>query len=255
MIMLVGYTIGLGILILLLFGILEWLHVPAGNLIDWLIGIASFWWLVVIVTIPWNVYFEAKQVITEAEISREKGITVDSKQIDYVTLVSRWSIIIAIALHIISAIGLYILAATGISAIGYISSAAALLLTGLRPAVRAYQYVAARISSIRREIKYPREDVIELRNRFIIVEDTVKKISTQLDPKNDRSLIAIQQREWQQIREDTAKSRAVLEQLKADNQLEHQRLSEEARNAISQLTEDSQFLGNVREIIRFIKNA
>ena len=255
MIGLVGYTIGLGILILLLFGILEWLHVPAGNLIDWLIGIASFWWLVVIVTIPWNVYFEAKQVITEAEISKEKGITVDNKQIDYVTSVSRWSIIIAIALHIISAIGLYVLAATGISPIGYISSAAALFLTGLRPAISAYQYVAARISSIRRQINYPREDVIELRNRFIIVEDTVKKLSTQLDPKNDRSLINIQQREWQQIREDTAKSRAVLEQLKADNKLEHQRLSEAARNAISQLTEDSQFLGNVREIIRFIKNA
>ena len=255
MIGLVGYTIALGILILLLFGILEWLHVPAGNLIDWLIVIASFWWLVVIVTIPWNVYFEAKQVITEAEISREKGITVDNKQIDYVTSVSRWSIIIAIALHIISAIGLYVLAATGISGIGYISSAAALLLTGLRPAVSAYQYVAARISSIRRQINYPREDVIELRNRFIILEDTVKKLSTQLDPKNDRSLINIQQREWQQICEDMAKLRSVLEQLKADNKLEHQRLSEAARNAISQLTEDSQFLGNVREIIRFIKNA
>ncbi|MGF1487087.1 MAG: hypothetical protein ACFBSE_08240 [Prochloraceae cyanobacterium] len=255
MISAVASTIGLGLLILLLFGILQWLHIPAGNLIDWLVGIASFWWLVVIVTIPWNVYFEAKQVISEAEISTEKGIKVDNKQIDYVKLVSRWSIIIAIALHLISAIGLYILAAKGISSIGYISSFAALLLTGLRPAVRFYQYLAARISSIRREIKYPREDVIELRSRFIVVEDKVKKISAKLDPKNNNSLVAIQQKEWQQIREDTAKLRAYLEQLKADNQLEHQRLSEEAKNAISQLTEDSQFLGNVREIIRFIKNA
>ncbi|MDJ0724487.1 MAG: hypothetical protein QNJ38_05180 [Prochloraceae cyanobacterium] len=251
----VMFTIGLGLLVLLLFGILEWLHIPAGNLIDWIFGIASFWWLVVIVTIPWNIYFEAKQVIIESETSQEKGITVDNKQIEYVTLVSRWSIIIAIALHLISAIGLYILAATGISAIGYISSAAALLLTGLRPAISFYQYLEARISSIRREIKYPREDVIELQSRLIFLENNVQKISEKLDPKNDSSLVNIQQREWQQIRENTAKLRANLEGLKADNQREHQRLSEAAKNAISQLAEDSKFLGNVREIIRFIKNA
>lgn len=255
MIAAIGYNLGIAIIALLLFGILAWLHIPAGNLIDWIIGIAIFWWLEVIVTIPWNIYFEAKEVIRQAEISREKRIAVDGKKINYITSVLRWSIIIAITLHITSAIGFYTLAATGVSVIGYISSGAALLLTLLRPAIRAYQYVAATLSAIRREIKYPREDIIELRGRFKKLENTVKNLSEKLDPKKDNSLIAIQQKEWQQIRQDTANFRAILEQFKADNQLEHQRLSQEAKNAISQLTEDSQFLGNVREIIRFIKNS
>ena len=45
---------------------------------------------------------------------------------------------------------------------GYVSSGAALLLTGLRPALRAYQYIATRLSMIRQQIKYPREDVCEV---------------------------------------------------------------------------------------------
>ncbi len=35
----------------------------------------------------------------------------------------------------------------------------------------------------------------------------------------------------------------------------HEQLSREAQNAIAQLNEDSQFLGHVREIIRFVKTA
>jgi hypothetical protein len=46
----------------------------------------------------------------------------------------RKSLWLAIGLHILSTIGLYLLAIAGISAVGYISSGAALLLTILRPA-------------------------------------------------------------------------------------------------------------------------
>ena len=48
---------------------------------------------------------------------------------------------------------------------------------------------------------------------------------------------------------------AQLDKFEAKNTLDHQELSREARNAISQLTEDSNFLHQVREIIRFIKTA
>ena len=251
----IGYSLSLGLIFLLLFGILKWLGIPAGNLLDWVIGIASFWWLVIIVTIPWNIYFEAREVLAEASLSREKNIRVDEKKIEYVTQVSRWSILGAIALHLLSATGLYILAATGISVVGYVSSGAALLFTGLRPAIRGYQYIANRLYAIRQQIKYPREDIIELRGRFQKLEATVRGLSERLDPKKPRSLVVTQQTEWQQMREDLARLRASLDQVKAQNELEHQNLSHEAKNAIAQLTEDSQFLAQVREIIRFFKNA
>ncbi|MEH2366435.1 hypothetical protein [Nostoc sp.] len=246
---------GIVVVVLAAFGLLQWLHIPAGNFLDWVIGGASFWWLLVIVTVPWNVHFQAKEVLAEAAQSTEKGIPVDEKQVKYVTLLAKRSLWVAIALHLFSAIGLYTLAVTGISTVGYISSGAALLLTILRPAIRAYEYLYARLAMIRQEWKYPREDIFELRDRFSILEQKIQSLEDQLNPEQPYSLSATQQRFSEETRRDLARIAANLEELRATNQTEHERLGREARNAIAQLSTDGQFLDHVREIIRFFKTA
>ncbi|WP_392534350.1 hypothetical protein [Nostoc sp. C117] len=246
---------GIVVVVLAAFGLLQWLHIPAGNFLDWVIGGASFWWLLVIVTVPWNVHFQAKEVLAEAAQSSEKGIPVDEKQVKYVTVLAKRSLWVAIALHLLSAIGLYTLAATGISTVGYISSGAALLLTILRPAIRAYEYLYARLAMIRQEWKYPREDIIELRDRFSLLEQKIQSLEDQLNPEQPYSLPTTQQRFAEETRRDLARIAANLEELRATNQTEHERLGREARNAIAQLSTDGQFLDRVREIIRFFKTA
>jgi hypothetical protein len=251
----VGSSVGIVALVLLIFSVLQWFHISAGNFLDWIIGGASFWWLLVIVTVPWNIHFQAKQVLAEGEQSQEKGIAVDEKQQNYVKLLAKRSLIIAIALHLISTVGLYVLAATGISAVGYISSGAALLLTALRPAISAYEYLYARLTMISQEWKYPREDVMELRYRFETLEETVKRLEEQLNPEQPYSVAANQQSYIEETRRELARVVANLEELRATNQTEHERLSREARQAIAQLSTDGQFLDHVREIIRFFKTA
>ncbi|BAZ39820.1 hypothetical protein NIES4101_57760 [Calothrix sp. NIES-4101] len=251
----VGSSVGIVAIVLLIFSVLQWFHISAGNFLDWVIGGASFWWLLVIVTVPWNIHFQAKSVLAEGEQSQEKGISVDQKQQKYVKILAKRSLIIAIALHLISAIGLYILATTGISAVGYISSGAALLLTGLRPAISAYEYLYTRLTMIRQEWKYPREDVVELRYRFNNLEEIVKRLEEQLNPEQPYSVAANQQNYIEETRRELARFFANLEELRATNQTEHERLSREARQAISQLSTDGQFLDHVREIIRFFKTA
>ncbi|MCC5623813.1 hypothetical protein [Nostoc sp. CHAB 5715] len=246
---------GIVVVVLTAFALLQWLHIPAGNFLDWVIGGASFWWLLVIVTVPWNVHFQAKEVLAEAAQSKEKGIPVDEKQVKYVTVLAKRSLWVAIALHLFSAVGLYTLAATGISMVGYISSGAALLLTILRPAIRAYEYLYARLTMIRQEWKYPREDIVELRDRFSILEQKIQSLEEQLNPEQSYSLPATQQRFAEETRRDLARIAANLEELRATNQTEHERLAREARNAIAQLSTDGQFLDHVREIIRFFKTA
>jgi len=251
----IGVCVGLLILVLGSFGILQWLHIPAGNFLDWVIGAASFCWLLVIVTVPWNIHFDAKEVLAEAALSTDKGIAVDEKQVKYAKVVATRSFWVAIALHILSTIGLYSLAASGISSVGYVSSGAALLLTALRPAVRTYEYLATRLAMIRQELQYPRQDVVELRNRFDILEYTVSQIQSQMNPEEPYSLVATQQRFGEETRKELARLSAVIEQLEANNKAEHQQLSREAKNAIAQLSTDGQFLDHVREIIRFFKTA
>ncbi|WP_066424926.1 hypothetical protein [Anabaena sp. 4-3] len=246
---------GIVAVVLLAFGVLQWFHVPAGSFLDWVIGGASFWWLLVIVTVPWNIHFQAKQVLAEAAQSQEKDIPVDDRQVQYVQVLAKRSLWLALGLHLLSAIGLYTLAATGISAVGYISSGAALLLTILRPAIRAYEYLYARLTMISQEWKYPREDIVELRQRFFELEQKVQVLEEQLNLEQPYSLAATQQRFSEETRRDLAKIAANLEELRATNQTEHERLSREARNAIAQLSTDGQFLDHVREIIRFFKTA
>lgn len=251
----INFSISLSILGLFIGGIVQWLDISVGSLVDWLIGIASFWWLLIIVTIPWNIYFDARETINEAKTSQEKNLSVNLSQLNYVRQVARWSIVGAIALHLVSAAGLYLLAATGISNVGYVSSGLTLLLTILRPASRGYQYLEAKLIAIKKEVKYPREDAVELRDRLSSMETAVANIELLLDTTDSNSLISKQQQTSQENRGQIAHLLALLEEYKAKNTVEHKQLRREAQNAIALLNEDSQFLSHVKEIIRFVKTA
>lgn len=250
-----SFSFGLPVFILLVFAVLQWFHVPSGNFLDWLIGAASFWWLTVIVTVPWNIHFEAKSVLVDAAESRQDEIAIAPQQVEYAGKIARRSLWVALLLHFVSAVGLYGLAATGISSIGYVSSAAALLLTMLRPTIALYLFLANRLSTIRHTFRYPREDVRELRDRLAQLEAQVGQIDNQLNLEYADGWAATQQRLLTALRQDLTQLAAAHEAASALNQAEHERLSREARNAIAQLSTDGQVLNHVREIIQFFKQA
>ncbi len=242
-------------LILLAFVLLQWLQLPIGHFIDWLIGLAMFWWLLVIVTFPWNIHFQARTVVVEAARSEENGIAVKPKQVAYANLWVKRSLVAAIALHLISAIGLYIVAVSGISAIGYIGSGAALLLTGLRPAARAYEYIVGQLAAIQREFHYPREDVVKLRQTVEQVSKKVETLQKELDREDKQSWAARQDAHIKSINREMERVHLTQNKQHTANQTDHARLSREAEQAIAQITADGQFLDHVREIIRFVKSA
>jgi hypothetical protein len=250
-----SFSAGLVVVLLVAFAVLNWLGIPVGNFLDWVIGGASFWWLVVIVTVPWNIYFRSKEVMADAQQSQQKGISVEETQLSYVQMLTKRSLWVALGLHLVSAATLYLLAAFGVSAIGYIGSIAALLLTLLRPAIRTYEYIASRLFFIQREFTHPRQDIVELRDRVNQIQKQVERLQQQLNTDNPNSWAAVQQRQLQATRNDLTNLGSALETLRTRNQSEHERLSQDAQNAIAQLSEDSRFLGNVREIIRFIKES
>jgi hypothetical protein len=251
----VSLIVGLASITLLAFALLQWLHIPVGSSMDWLVASGIFFWLLVIVTVPWNIYFSAKKVLAEADVSKDKGIPVDQKKLSYVKVLQQRSLFIAIGLHLISAIALYALARSGFGTIGYVGSVTALLLTILRPSVSAYEYLSSRLAMIRQEIIYPREDIVELRNRFINLEDAVRRVEEQLNPESPYSWVSKQQQYWEETRKDLSRLSAIQEEMRATNQQDHERLSREAKQSIAQLTVDGEVVDHVREIIRFFKSA
>jgi hypothetical protein len=256
--MYINLAIGNAILILLaaiIFGVLNFFKVSAGNLLDWVLGLAILEWLLVIVTVPWNIYFAAKQASETAIDSQQKGIAVEQRQLRYIQAIGQRSLLVAIVLHFLSAGGLYWIARAGLTPLGYLGAGAALLLTALRPAVSTYEYLAARLRSIQQEFSYPREDIMEVRDRLLQIENELKTWRDKFDESDSGSWISEQLQRWQRHQAEIASLSAQVQELRATNSLDHDRLSREAQQAISQLTVDGQFLDHVREIIRFFKTA
>lgn len=248
-------ALGLTMLAALLFLVLRWLNVPAGELLDWLIAIVAFWWLTVVVTVPWNIYFQARALLAGAAVSAERGIALPAERIAYVRRWQPRALAIALGLHLVSALAFFGIAAAGVSPVGYFAAAAALLLTLLRPALSAYEYVAQRLRSIDQEIRVPREDAVTLRNDLRGVEQRLSELHAHLDLDDPRSWAARHEAEIAHLVQRLDRQQVTLDELRSSNLADHQRLAREAEQAIARISADARFLEQVRDIIRFVKEA
>lgn len=248
-------TIFMMVLVALVFGMLKAFNIHAGTMVDWIIGIATAFWLLVITTVPWNVYFEALSVEDEASMSRTVGIAVDEAKARYVKKLKMISLAAAIFLHVVSSAVLFYLAVAHITPVGFYGGIAAALLTFLRPAVRAYDYLWQRLRDIRQGFKYPREDVVTLRHRLDEFERNLRDVMEKLDPNNSLGLPADMKRNLTGMQKEIDLLANNYTQLAQSNREEHEALRREAQTAIAKLSSDSQFLDHVREIVRMIKSA
>ncbi len=248
-----SFASGVVILALITFGILSWIGMPIGSFVDWLVGIISFIWLMTVVTVPWNIHFEAKEVLNDAQTSKEKNIQFDDNKLKYVRKLAFWGLVFALILHIISAAVLYWLAYTEVSQVGYYGAIAALLLTLLRPSVRAYQYISMRLYSIRQEILYPRDDVATIYSTLEELKYQVQDLKHLLDENEKESWRNVLQGKLNTHQNQLTHLKTNLDNLTESNQKEHERIAKETQHAVAQLSEDGKFIDNLVEIIRFIK--
>ncbi|MCS6960761.1 MAG: hypothetical protein RMK91_12020 [Pseudanabaenaceae cyanobacterium SKYGB_i_bin29] len=249
----IGLTIAL--VALLIVAVTQWLHIPIGSVQDWLTGGAIFGWLLLVVTVPWNIHFLAKQIVNDAEGSRQRGIYLDSQQLEFARAWVGRSLAIALSLHFISALFFYLIARYGGGQLGYWGAGGALLLTFLRPIVSAYEYLTQRLTEIGQRVRYPREDVVELRYRLSQLEQIVGGLQREFNQENPDAWVVKQQEFMEETRRQLILINDKLERMEILHTQEIDRVRQESKQAISQLTVDSQFLEHVREIIRFFKSA
>ncbi|MDJ1466315.1 hypothetical protein QNI19_21450 [Cytophagaceae bacterium DM2B3-1] len=250
-----AYLFAVTILVLIVFAVLKYLQIQAGTLVDWVIGIVAFWWLTGITTIPWNMHFAAKEVLVDAQTSSDKGIEVKAADISYAQRLSKRFLWAAIFLHIISAVVLYLLAYYGVTVVGYMASLAALGLTFVRPLSRLYDYVVHRLQSIRHEIRYPRDDVYELSAKLNEVASKVTVLEEMLNLSHRESWASKHQAELAYLTNKLSELDKETDRIKQQNAREHEQLARRSEQEIAKLSEDAQFLNQVRELIRFVKGA
>jgi len=241
------------LLIIGVYALLRWQEIPMGDLVDWLTGIAIFWWLLATVTIPWNMHFAAKALVEDAKTSAQKNIKLRAEDVAYAEKIANRYRQVAIGLHLITASGLALMAYLNLTPLGYWAAGVALLLTFLRPLMRMYEYVVARLANIRQEIRYPRDDVSELRQKVDIMDDLVRSLARNLDTNDQHSLVSTQIARIGHLEVALHELRVSIQDLRVENAAEHQQVIRKAESTIARLSEDAQFLNQVRDIIRFWK--
>ena len=242
------------VIILLAYGIISIFDVEVKNLVDWIVGISTFVWLIVITVVPWNDHFRAKEVLNDAEISQRKNILVIESSLEYARKVATQALYVAICLHVFSAIGLYLVAYFGVSSVGYFGAGAAILLTFFRPIVAFYEYLQKRLATIRKEFRYPREDVRELLNKFNEIKRQVKNLEYTLDtnPKFPSWRQEVNRTNFELKAELDKLNRFFQDHQKSTN-LEFVEVRKESKLQFEKLVADSQILESVRVLAKFLK--
>ncbi|MFE0805387.1 hypothetical protein [Streptomyces sp. NPDC058812] len=119
-------------------------------------------WSLVLLTLPWNMYFRAHSVLAEVTISRERGITVSPVRDTEASRIARIMLRTAVAGHLVTAGAVLAVASATEESLGYWIAGFLLLSTVFRPAGAWFGQVRRRLGTPLRDVTYPRDDVVRL---------------------------------------------------------------------------------------------
>src|SRR6266699_2032219 len=149
--------------------IVWWFLVLAGAAVALLtvaVVVVALSWLVVLVTVPWNLYFAARRAAQEMEVSRDRGIAVRPAYDAEARRISNRMLRFALGGHVGTAIAATVIAYISGNKTGYYVAGIFLLATMFRPASAYFFHVRERIKVFTRESTHPRDDVITLWERM-----------------------------------------------------------------------------------------
>jgi hypothetical protein len=143
-------------------------------------SVAALAWTVVLVTMPWNLYFGARRVVAEMAGSRRRGIAVEPEDDAEAGRIARRMLGFALGGHVGTAAATAAVAYVSATPVVYYVAAAFLLTSVIRPAAAYFAHLRERIAALATESRYPRLDVVTLRRDVTDLTDAVKAVRTQL---------------------------------------------------------------------------
>jgi len=142
-------------------------------------------WLVVLTTVPWNLYFAARRTAQAIAVSRERGIAVRPGYDEEAARISRQMLRFALGGHLGTALAAAAIALLSGNKVGYYIAGIALLSTAFRPAAAYFGHLRERIKVLNRESTYPRDDVATLLRKADMMEQSADELRRQLRNANE----------------------------------------------------------------------
>ncbi len=225
-----------------------WLILYAGVAPDILLavglGAISLTWLIVLLTVPWNLYFAARRVVHETHLSRERGIEVPQAREDEAREIARRMLRFAVAGHLVSATVIAVITFFSGAQIGYYFAGFYLLATCFRPAGSYLGHLRQRIATLMGELHYPRQDVTTLRAQVGELADARTRLDETVRDLEERLT---------QTRVELADARAAAET--ADHDL-HRRITQIARRfdeTVDGLSDNQELITGLKAFLRLVR--
>jgi hypothetical protein len=258
------WAAALAAVVLAVFGLVA--KVPGRTMLDVGLGAASFYWLLVITTVPWNLYFRAREVRHQIDVSRVRGIDMRAGHAEEVRRLEWWLLRLALGGHLVTAV--VVAAVTFVSGhvLGYYFAAFYLISCAFRPAAAYLGYVRARIAKLLKETTHPRDDVVELRTRLAKLSAEVKALRDTTGSAQERAF-----RELDGVRDDLRGTSARLredlrlarESFEGDRETMRERTVVVERRmagimrhfdaAVDGLTDHQELLNGIRAFLRLVR--
>jgi hypothetical protein len=218
-------------------GVAVWRGVPPETLITWGAGGAALLWLVVLVTLPWNLHFRAREVLGEMRRSQDAGIRVTDAQLAFAEKVKRWTLLASLGVHVLSAAVALALAVFGGQELGYPFAGFYLLSCLVRPATASIQQLRRRLEHIAEDTRYPRDDVLKLRAQVESHEQAVTELRESLEQLRGQHDAAVTQSDKQRL------------------ELEHKfgALARKFEESLDRLTDNRELIGGIKAFLRMVR--
>jgi hypothetical protein len=213
--------------------------IEAGSLLDWLMGTFALFWLLLILKAPWDLYFEAHGVAFEQQRSRERGVQLTAGRENYIVVVRRRLLGLAVGAHVFSAALVATVTYFTHGTVGYYFAAFYLVSTLFRPTIAGYVYLSRKLRALAEESRYPREDVVEMRHRLDAQENILHDL---------RADIARLERE-------TAEKALAHETELRDLRQRLHALGREFEATASRLTDNQEVIKGIQAFVRLISQS
>ncbi len=170
--------------------LITWLARLAGiqlrTLLSIVAGGAGLAWAIVLVAVPWNLYFAARRVVVQMAVSLSREIVVPEANQAEARLIERRMLWFALSGHVITALAIGVVTLVSGHTIGYYFTGFYLLTATFRPAAAYFSHLRERIGVLSRESLHPRDDVVSLRVKVTELDRLVRQFSQELpDLKRD----------------------------------------------------------------------
>jgi hypothetical protein len=164
--------------------------VPLSDVLSFGAGALCLVWLVFLLTVPWNVYFQARKVIQEIGASRDRGLEVAKEREAEARTIAVRMRAAAIGAHLVSAAAVAVITYFSGAVVGYYFVGFYLLSTFFRPAHAWFRHLRRRLRTMLHEVRYPRDDVLDLIEQVTFLKGHVEamRLATQHLQQADHTL-------------------------------------------------------------------